>query len=114
MTMLYQFSYCFLDIIYRPVFFNLKHDVSETGLCSVVPVDRASSCLRTSVPSPSPSYFTIDSQSVCLGIEHPCGTCDQILLPVGMLKLVVCILLRVLCQVQGFRLTQQWFEYFIQ
>jgi hypothetical protein len=21
-------------------------------------------------------------QSVCLGIEHPCGTCDQILLPV--------------------------------
>jgi hypothetical protein len=26
-------------------------------------------------------------------------------------KLVVCILLRVLCQVQGFRLTQHWFEY---
>jgi hypothetical protein len=25
------------------------------------------------------------SQSVCLGIEHPFGTCDQILLPVGML-----------------------------
>jgi hypothetical protein len=25
------------------------------------------------------------SQSVCLGIEHPCGACDQILLPVGML-----------------------------
>jgi hypothetical protein len=24
-------------------------------------------------------------QSVCLGIEHPCGTCDQVLLPVGML-----------------------------
>jgi hypothetical protein len=24
------------------------------------------------------------SQSVRLGIEHPCGTCDQILLPVGM------------------------------
>jgi hypothetical protein len=21
------------------------------------------------------------SQSVCLGIEHPCGTCDQILTP---------------------------------
>jgi hypothetical protein len=28
--------------------------------------------------------------------------------------LVVCILLRVLGQVQGFRLTQHWFEYFIQ
>jgi hypothetical protein len=30
-----------------------------------------------------------------------------------VLKLVVCILLRVLGQVQGFRLTQHWFEYFI-
>jgi hypothetical protein len=30
------------------------------------------------------------------------------------LKLVVCILLRVLGQVQGFRLTQHWFQYFIQ
>jgi hypothetical protein len=25
------------------------------------------------------------NQSVCLGIEHLCGTCDQILLPIGML-----------------------------
>jgi hypothetical protein len=25
------------------------------------------------------------SQSVCLGIEHRCAICDQILLPVGML-----------------------------
>jgi hypothetical protein len=32
----------------------------------------------------------------------------------SVLKLVVCILLRVLGQVQGFRLTQHWFEYFIQ
>jgi hypothetical protein len=24
-------------------------------------------------------------QTVCLDIRHPCGTCDQILLPVGML-----------------------------
>jgi hypothetical protein len=31
-----------------------------------------------------------------------------------ILKLVVCIPLRVLGQVQGFRLTQHWFEYFIQ
>jgi hypothetical protein len=31
-----------------------------------------------------------------------------------ILKLVVCILLLVLGQVQGFRLTQHWFEYFIQ
>jgi hypothetical protein len=29
------------------------------------------------------------SQSVCLGIEHPCGTCYQILLPVGMLLSVI-------------------------
>jgi hypothetical protein len=27
----------------------------------------------------------IISQSVCLGIEHSCRTCDQMLLPVGML-----------------------------
>jgi hypothetical protein len=27
-------------------------------------------------------YFTADGQSVCLEIEHPCGTCDQILLPI--------------------------------
>jgi hypothetical protein len=33
---------------------------------------------------------------------------------IPMLKLVVCVLLRVLGQVQGFRLTQHWFEYFIQ
>jgi hypothetical protein len=33
---------------------------------------------------------------------------------VALLKLVVCILLRVLGQAQGFRLTQHWFEYFIQ
>jgi hypothetical protein len=41
------------------------------------------------------SYFTIDSQSVCLGIEHPCGTCDQILLPVGMLLSEICGLVSV-------------------
>jgi hypothetical protein len=35
------------------------------------------------------------SQSVCLGIEHPCGTCDQILLPVGMLLSEICGLVRV-------------------
>jgi vacuolar-type H+-ATPase subunit I/STV1 len=36
------------------------------------------------------------------------------ILSVIILKLVVCILLRVLGQVQGLRLTQHWFEYFIQ
>jgi hypothetical protein len=33
------------------------------------------------------------NQSVCLGIEHPCGTCDQILLPVGMLLSEICDLI---------------------
>jgi hypothetical protein len=28
--------------------------------------------------------------TVCLGIEYPCGTCDQILLPVGMLLSEIC------------------------
>jgi hypothetical protein len=31
-----------------------------------------------------------DSQSVCLSIEHPWGTCDQILFPVGMLLSEIC------------------------
>jgi hypothetical protein len=30
------------------------------------------------------------SQSLCLGIEYPCGTCDQILFPVGMLLSEIC------------------------
>jgi hypothetical protein len=34
-------------------------------------------------------------QSVCLGIEHPCGTCDQILLPVRMLLSEICSLVSV-------------------
>jgi hypothetical protein len=37
------------------------------------------------------------SQSVCLGIEHPCGTCDQILLPVGVLLSEICGLISVKC-----------------
>jgi putative component of toxin-antitoxin plasmid stabilization module len=39
------------------------------------------------------SYFTTVSQ--CLGIEHPCGTCDQILLRVGMLLSEICGLVSV-------------------
>jgi hypothetical protein len=39
-------------------------------------------------------YFTTDgqsvSQSVCLGIEYPCGTYHQILLPVGMSLSEIC------------------------
>jgi hypothetical protein len=35
------------------------------------------------------------SQSVCLGIEHPCGTCDQILFSVGMLLSEICGLVSV-------------------
>jgi hypothetical protein len=35
------------------------------------------------------------SQSICLGIEHPCGTCDQILLPLGMLLSEICVLVSV-------------------
>jgi hypothetical protein len=36
-----------------------------------------------------------DSQSVCLGIERPCGTCDQIFLPVGVLLSEICGLISV-------------------
>jgi hypothetical protein len=51
--------------------------------------------LGTSVVPRSRSYFTTDSQSVCLGIEHPCEICDQILLPVGMLLSEICGLVSV-------------------
>jgi hypothetical protein len=43
----------------------------------------------------SRSYLTTDSQSVCFGNEHPCGTCDQILFPVGMLLSEICGLVSV-------------------
>jgi hypothetical protein len=36
------------------------------------------------------SKLLYDSQSACLGIEHLCGTCDQILFPVGMLMSEIC------------------------
>jgi hypothetical protein len=36
-----------------------------------------------------------DSLSVCLGIEYPCGTCNQILLPFGMLLSEICGLVSV-------------------
>jgi hypothetical protein len=45
--------------------------------------------------SRSQSYFTTKSQSVCLGIEHPSGTYDQILLAVGMLLSEICGLVSV-------------------
>jgi hypothetical protein len=50
----------------------------------------------------APSFVTFEvtlrltvGQSVCPGIEHPCGTCDQILLTVGMLLFEVCSLVSV-------------------
>jgi hypothetical protein len=36
--------------------------------------------------SRSRNYFTF----LCLGIEHPYGTCDHILLPVGLLLSEIC------------------------
>jgi hypothetical protein len=35
------------------------------------------------------------SQSICLSIEHPCGTWDQILLPIRMLLSEICSLVSV-------------------
>jgi hypothetical protein len=40
--------------------------------------------------SKSKSKLLYDCQSVCLGIEYPCGTCDQRLFPVGMLLSEIC------------------------
>jgi hypothetical protein len=69
-----------------------------SGICCPVFVWRP----LTREAGPVRSYFTTDGrsvsqsvsqsiiQSVCLGIEDPCGTCDQILLPVGMLLSEIC------------------------
>jgi hypothetical protein len=46
-------------------------------------------------------------------MEHAATRVHKQLSSSWVLKFVVCILLRVLGQVQGFRLTQHWFEYFI-
>jgi hypothetical protein len=35
-------------------------------------------------------YFTTDGRSICLGIEHPYGTCDKIFLPIEMLPSEIC------------------------
>jgi hypothetical protein len=43
------------------------------------------------------SKLLYDCQSLCLGVEYPCGTCDQILLPVGMLLSEICSLVSVGC-----------------
>jgi hypothetical protein len=45
---------------------------------------------NTSPKSKSNSKLLYGWQSVCLGIEYPCGTCDQILFPVGMLLFEIC------------------------
>jgi hypothetical protein len=85
-----------LDIV-----FYLEHGVSETGLClrlrmepiELGLIDRASLCYWTL--NRSRSCFPTDSQSVCLGIEHPFGTCHQILLLFGMLLSAICRILSV-------------------
>jgi hypothetical protein len=46
-------------------------------------------------------------------VVRPKHVADNFNKLVNNLKLVVCILLRVLGQVEAFRLTQHWFEYFI-
>jgi hypothetical protein len=62
-----------------------------TGLPSYTPGLKSKSKFLYDWQSVSQSV----SQSVCLGIEHPCGTCDQILFPVGMLLSEICGLVSV-------------------
>jgi hypothetical protein len=60
-------------------------------------VDRRVPWKITNGRSRSRSYIMTDSQPVSLGIEHPCGTCDLILLPVGMLLFEISGLVSVGC-----------------
>jgi hypothetical protein len=72
---------------------NWKTNVSETGFFFRIQV-RGRRHLHCWVPGQPVSKLLYDwrslSQSVCLDIEHPCGTCDQILLPVRMLLSEIC------------------------
>jgi hypothetical protein len=67
-------------------------------------------------PTPRHTDWLTVSQSVCLGIEQPCGTSDQILLPVGMLLSEICGLVSVgrpLWREDGFAICSvitQWSE----
>jgi hypothetical protein len=54
------------------------------ALYSLAPTSRRRSYRCESSKVEVTSRLTV-GRSVCLGIEHPCGTCDQILLPVGVL-----------------------------
>jgi hypothetical protein len=54
-------------------------------ICSVIVSGQSRGGLITIHYCWGRGYSTTDGQSECLGIEHPDGTCDQILLPVGML-----------------------------
>jgi hypothetical protein len=77
--------------------------VECTGLAQDLTNSMALVRERTITTEPPPlvevrSYFTTEvSQSVCLGIGHPCGTSNQILLilPVGMLLSEICGLVSV-------------------
>jgi hypothetical protein len=78
------------------------HSFSLYGSFAFLDVEDIKSCSSCTVlrsRSRSRSCFTTDSQSVsqslCLGIEHPSGTCDQILLPVGMFLSEICGLVSV-------------------
>jgi hypothetical protein len=51
--------------------------------------------LRTSIAEVEVTLRLTVSEAVCLGIEHSCGTCDHILLPVGMLLSQICGLVSV-------------------
>jgi hypothetical protein len=81
---------------YRAPLWDLRPDITS---CRNVVVWNLRSCIYWA-PSltrgrVSKSKLLYDWQSVCLGIEHPCGICDQILLPVGMLLYEICGLVSV-------------------
>jgi hypothetical protein len=78
---------------YRARLWNLRPDITS---CRNVAVWNLRSCF-CGAPSQTRERVYIEvtlrltvSQSVCLGIEHTCGTYDQMLLPVGMLLSEIC------------------------
>jgi hypothetical protein len=111
-----------LDIIRRPVFYERERE-EKVGVGGVIETEFGSLEGSQAVPaSPSGKGLSFmrerEREKVRVGgvIETEFGSLEgSQAVPASLsgkvLNLVVCILLRVLGQVQGFRLTQQWFPF---
>jgi hypothetical protein len=93
-TRYYFLSECYC-LKFAKVDVTLRLTVNQSVLVSSTLVGLAtryyflSQCYRLKFGKLEVTLRLTVSQSVCLGIEHPCGACDQILLPVGNVRFCI-------------------------